>query len=50
MSARKVYDALDEKAPPGKLKHHGNKRKLVATLKVKARRADRRVKKSTLED
>ena len=42
MSARAMYDSMNFKAPAkGKEKHHGNKRRVLAEMKVKARRADR---------
>ena len=47
MSARAMYDAMNFKAPAGKEAHHGNKRKQLATLKKKARKADRAKLKST---
>lgn len=38
-----MYDALNTKAPAkGKEKHHGNKRRVLADMKVKARRAERK--------
>lgn len=43
MSAREMYDAMNAGAPAkGKEKHHGNKRRQLADLKRKARRAERK--------
>lgn len=42
MSARQMYDSMNFPAPAkGKEKHHGNKRRQLADLKRKARRAER---------
>lgn len=46
LSARKMFEAMDQDPPPGKEKHHGNKRKQMARLKVQARRQERRGKKA----
>lgn len=43
MSARVMYDCLNRRAPAAcKEKHHGNKRKALSLMKVKARRAERK--------
>lgn len=37
-----MYDCLNSPTPRGKEKHSGNKRKQLADMKVKARRAERK--------
>lgn len=41
MGAKEMYMCLNAPAPPGKEKHHGNKRKSLRMMKIKARRVDR---------
>ena len=45
MGAKMMFKSLDYPAPDGKEKHHGNKRKLIRRMKVKARRAERHTMK-----
>ncbi|MEG3035712.1 MAG: hypothetical protein RR877_09545 [Aurantimicrobium sp.] len=43
MSARAMFDSMNSKSPAAcKEKHHGNKRRVLAEMKVKARRQERR--------
>lgn len=41
MSARQMFDAMNGEPPKGKVRRHGNKRRQLADLKRKARRAER---------
>lgn len=51
MSARMMYDSLNQRAPHrGAEKHHGNKRKALASMKVKARRAERKNLNDTVKN
>ena len=43
MSAKDMFKSLNQKAPSAlKEKHHGNKRRAVARMKVQARQDERR--------
>lgn len=49
MSAQVMYHALNARAPTAhKEKHHGNIRRCLARMKVKARRAERAATKHKL--